>query len=88
MLAILSHKPLEPTSGQCRLNHDVLNTKIKELGFTNAAIAEALDISEEYIRRLRKRNSIIKIDLLDKILKFFNLSYSEVIVYCKEKETS
>lgn len=58
MPSAVVRKPLERITKYHRLNHDTLDVKIRDSGFTNAAVAEALGISEEYVRKLRKRTPI------------------------------
>ena len=53
MPSAVVRKPLERITKYHRLNHDTLDVKIRDSGFTNAAVAEALGISEEYVRKLR-----------------------------------
>ena len=75
-------KPRERIAKDHRLNHDTLDVKIRDSGFTNAAVAEALGISEEYVRKLRKKDANIHIKLLSQIMELFDVSYQELTVVC------
>lgn len=68
MPSAVVRKPLERITKYHRLNHDTLDVKIRDSGFTNAAVVEALGISEEYVRKLRKKDANIHIKLLSQIM--------------------
>jgi DNA-binding Xre family transcriptional regulator len=82
MPSAVVRKPLERITKYHRLNHDTLDVKIRDSGFTNAAVAEALGISEEYVRKLRKKDANIHIKLLSQIMELFDVSYQELTVVC------
>ena len=82
MPSAVVRKPLERITKYHRLNHDTLDVKIRDSGFTNEAVAEALGISEEYVRKLRKKDANIHIKLLSQIMELFDVSYQELTVVC------
>ncbi len=85
MPSAVVRKPLERITKYHRLNHGTLDVKIRDSGFTNAAVAEALGISEEYVRKLRKlrkKDANIHIKLLSQIMELFDVSYQELTVVC------
>ena len=79
MPSAVVRKPLERITKYHRLNHDTLDVKIRDSGFTNAAVAEALGIS---VRKLRKKDANIHIKLLSQIMELFDVSYQELTVVC------
>ena len=87
MPTIAQRKPLERITTHSQLNHSVLDAKIKEARFTNAMVAEALGITEEYVRKLRKMDSNTHIKLLSRLMILFDLSYHELtIAYVEEPD--